>query len=81
VTILFNTEEVIKRAIEELRSLHGDDFKLEDGDVFIFSLNNCALILSNDEGNLKIEFTGNTVINLDMSCTMYEEDEKDGERK
>ena len=76
---MFNTEEVIKKAIEELKVLHGDDFKFEDGDVFIFSLKNCALTLSNDDGNLNIEFTGNTVIDLDMSCTMYEEYEKCGE--
>lgn len=75
---MFNTEEVIKKAIEELKVLHGDDFKFEDGDVFIFSLKNCALILSNDDGKLKIEFIGNTVIDLDMSCTMYEENEKGG---
>lgn len=68
---MFNTEEVIKKAIEKLKALHGDDFKFEDGDVFIFSLKNCALTLSNDDGILKIEFTGNTVIDLDMSCTMY----------
>ena len=76
---MFNTEEVVKKAIEELRIRHGDEFKFEDGDMFIFSLNNCALILSNDDGNLKIEFTGNTVIDLDMSCTMYKEDKKGGD--
>ena len=75
---MFNTEEVVKKAIEKLKILHGDDFKFEDGDVFVFSLNNCALILSNDDGNLKIEFTGNTVIDLGMSCTIYEEAEEGG---
>jgi hypothetical protein len=74
---MFNTGEVIKKAIEELKVLHGDDFKFEDGDVFIFSLKNCALILSNDDGNLKIEFTGNTVIDLDMSCSIYVEERSD----
>ena len=70
---MFNATEIVEKAIEKLKEIHGEDFKAEVGDDFVFALNNCTLILSQREDKLEVTFTGEKVIPLDMSSSAYDE--------
>lgn len=56
-----------KKAMELLKKEYGEDFKLEDGDSFVFRLNDGFLLLKMDERELGIEYCGNKVIDIDES--------------
>ena len=43
--IMNNMEEILKMALSKLKEEYGDDFKLEDGDDFIFTLNKSIVYL------------------------------------
>ena len=60
-----NINEILEKATAKLKEMYGDDFKFEEGDEFVFSLNNGALMLSYDDG-IKIKIMLDTVIPLDM---------------
>lgn len=68
-----NMEEILKMALSKLKEEYGDDFKFEDGDEFIFTLNNAVLILSQEHTDLKIKIVLDTVIPLNVDFKMAEE--------
>lgn len=50
-----NVDDIIKLAMTTLKERYGDDFQLEEGDDFVFSLRN----------GVQVKITGNKVIPLD----------------
>ena len=60
-----NINEILEKATAKLKEMYGDDFKFEDGDEFVFALNNGILFISFDKG-MKIKIMLDTVIPLDM---------------
>ncbi len=60
-----NINEILEKATAKLKEMYGDDFKFEDGDEFVFALNNGILFISFDNG-MKIKIMLDTVIPLDM---------------
>lgn len=66
--------EILNKAVQALKERFGDDFKFEEGDEFVFSLKNCSLYIGLEDGCLKTKFIGDKVIDLDVSCPLYEEE-------
>ena len=64
-----NINEILEKATAKLKEMYGDDFKFEEDDEFVFSLNNGILMLSYDEG-IKIKIMLDTVIPLDVDFEM-----------
>ena len=64
-----NINEILEKATAKLKEMYGDDFKFEEGDEFVFSLNSGALMLSYDDG-IKITVMLDTVIPLDMDLDL-----------
>ena len=60
-----NINEILEKATAKLKEMYGDDFKFEDGDEFVFALNNGTLFISFDK-EIKIKIMLDTVIPLDM---------------
>lgn len=60
-----NINEILEKATAKLKEMYSDDFKFEDGDEFVFALNNGILFISFDNG-MKIKIMLDTVIPLDM---------------
>lgn len=65
--------EILKNAYKKIREIYGEDFKAEVGDSFVFAFKNGTLILTREKDKLKVEFSGDEVIPLDMSCDVYEQ--------
>ena len=63
--MIANINEILEKATAKLKEMYGDDFKFEDGDEFVFSLNNGTLMLSYDD-EIKVRVMLDTVIPLDM---------------
>ena len=66
--------EIINLAMEQFKYEYGDDAKLEDGDEIVTVLNNCALIVSLENGELKTRFIGGKPYYIDRSLSIYRED-------
>ena len=69
-----NINEILEKATAKLKEIYGDDFEFEEGDEFVFSLNNGALMLSYDD-EIKITVMLDTVIPLDMDFDLKGGDE------
>lgn len=65
-----NTNEIITEARKKLQDVYGIS-TLEDGDEYVFILNNCTLILSVDKGTFKIKFIGGVPLKIDKFCDVY----------
>ena len=63
--MIANINEILEKATAKLKEMYGDDFKFEDGEEFVFSLNNGTLMLSYDD-EIKVTVMLDTVIPLDM---------------
>ena len=61
-----NINEILEKATAKLKEMYGDDFKFEEDDEFVFTLNNGALMLSYDDEGIEIKIMLDTVIPLDM---------------
>lgn len=60
-----NINNILELAVTALQERYGEDFQLENGDEFVFSLHNGAFILSLEDGNFQIKVLGNEMIPLD----------------
>lgn len=61
-----NINKVVDMAVIKLKEIYGDNFGLEDGDEFIFTLNNGVLILSKEDLKVKVKVALDAAIPLDM---------------
>lgn len=66
--------EIINLEMEQFKQEYGDDAKLEDGDEIVAVLNNCVLIVSLENSELKTRFIGGKPYYIDRSLTLYMED-------
>lgn len=66
-------DEILKMALNKLKEEYGEDFQFEDGDDFVFTLNNAVLMLSQEDTGLKIKFVLDSAIPLDVDFKMVEE--------
>lgn len=66
--------EIINLAMEQFKEEYGDDAKLEDGDEIVAVLNNCVLIVSLENSELKTRFIGGKPYYIDRSLSLYMED-------
>ena len=67
-----NIDEILNKSITKLKEEYGEDFKLEIGDEFVFTLNNGVLIVSQEETKLGIKIILDTAIPLDMDFDLEE---------
>ena len=63
--------EIINLAMEQFKQEYGDDAKLEDGDEIVTVLNNCVLIVSLENSELKTRFIGGKPYYIDRSLSLY----------
>lgn len=66
--------EIINLATEQFKQEYGDDAKFEDGDEIVAVLNNCVLIVSLENSELKTQFIGGKPYYIDRSLSIYMED-------
>lgn len=66
--------EIINLTMEQFKQEYGDDAKLEDGDEIVTVLNNCVLIVSLENSELKTRFIGGKPYYIDRSLSLYMED-------
>ena len=66
--------KIINLATEQFKQEYGDDAKLEDGDEIVAVLNNCVLIVSLENSELKTRFIGRKPYYIDRSLSIYMED-------
>lgn len=64
--------DVFEKVQEAIEREFGEGEKLEEGDTLVFQLNDCVLIMGLEDGNLRTEFIGGKVINVDAETGMYE---------
>ena len=65
-------QNAVLAAFEEFKKEFGENAKLEEGDEFVTVFNNCALIISIEDGTLKERFIGGKPYRVDMSLAIYE---------
>ena len=70
---MFNYGEIMDKVAQKLKEVFGDDFSIEEGDEFVFSLKNCSLYITLENGCIKTKFIGDKVMDLDISCPLYDE--------
>ena len=66
--------EIINLAMEQFKQEYGDDAKFEDGDEIVAVLNNCVLIVSLENSELKTRFIGGKPYYIDRPLSIYRED-------
>lgn len=62
---------IIDLAAKKYLEKYGEDAKMEEGESQLFLLENGALILSIDNGTLKVELIGGNPIKLDVGYSMF----------
>lgn len=67
--------QAIELAMQKFKEEYGEDEKLEDGDEFVTVFNNCILIISLENGNLKTNFIGGKPFEVDMTLKIYESED------
>ena len=56
---------------------YGEDAKLEDGEMQVFELQDCTVVLSNEENNIKINVTADKPIKCDFLSGLFVEAESE----
>lgn len=65
-------QKAVELAFVAFKERYGADAKIEEGDQIVFVLNNCTLIISLNDGNLKEEFIGGKPLQVDHTLKIYE---------
>ena len=68
-------QKAVKLAFEAFKERYGQDAKLENGDQFVCIMNNCVLVVSLEDGNLKEEFIGGKPLHVDHTLSIYESED------
>lgn len=66
----------IELAFSRFKEEFGEDAKLEDGEEFVFQLNNCVLIIGVEDGVLRHRFIGDLPIKVDYTLKIYGSEEE-----
>lgn len=65
-------QKAVELAFAAFKERYGQDAKLEEGDQIVCVMNNCTLIISLNDGNLKEEFIGGEPLRVDHTLKIYE---------
>ena len=71
-------EDSMKKISRAFHKEYGEDAKLEDGEMQVFELQDCTVVLSNEENNIKINVTADKPIKCDFSSGLFVEAENEG---
>ncbi len=72
-------QKAVELASAAFKERYGQDAKLEDGDRIVCVMNNCTLIVSLNDGNLKEEFIGGKPLRVDYTLEIYESEGNENE--
>ena len=67
-------KKAIRLAYKAFHEKYGADAKIEDGDEIVCVMNNCILIISLHDGDLKQEFIPGKPLMVDYSLGIYEQE-------
>ena len=67
--------DLLEKIFEAFRNKYGQDAKMEDGEIQVFVLKDCTMILSMDNGNMKVNVTADKPIECDFSSGIFVESE------
>ena len=73
-----NMEDFMEKIFRAFHKEYGEDAKLEDGEMQVFELQDCTVVLSNEENNIKINVTADKPIKCDFSSGLFVEAESEG---
>ncbi len=62
---------IIELAAKKFHEKYGEDARIEEGESQLFLLENGALILSIDNGQIKVELIGGDPIKLDVGYSIF----------
>ena len=71
-------EDFMEKIFRAFHKEYGEDAKLEDGEMQVFELQDCTVVLSNEENNIKINVTADKPIKCDFSSGLFVEAESEG---
>ena len=66
-----NMENILELATAKLKEKYGNDFQFEEGDEFVFTLNNGVLIILYEDLTLKIKTLLDNPIALDADFSLH----------
>ena len=67
--------DLMEKIFEVFRDKYGQDAKMEDGETQVFVLKDCTVILSIDNGAMKVKVTADKPIECDFSSGLFIESE------
>ena len=70
-------KDFMKEIYSAFHKEYGEDAKLEDGEMQVFELQDCTVVLSNEENNIKINVTADKPIKCDFSSGLFVDAESD----
>ena len=70
-------KDLMEKIFEKFREEYGSDAKLEEGEIQVFELQDCTVVLSNEENNIKINVTADKPIKCDFSSGLFVDAESD----
>ena len=72
-----NMKDFMKEISSAFHKEYGEDAKLEEGEIQVFELQDCTVVLSNEENNIKINVTADKPIKCDFSSGLFVEAESE----
>ena len=70
-------EDFMGKIFRAFHKEYGEDAKLEDGEMQVFELQDCTVVLNNEENNIKINVTADKPIKCDFSSGLFVEAESE----
>lgn len=68
--------DFIKKIFEAYENEYGKGEKLQDGEMQVFLLQDCTVVLSFEDGELGVKVTADKPIKCDFASGMFKEEEK-----
>ena len=63
--------DLMKKIFEKFREEYGNDAKLEDGEMQVFLLQDCTVVLSLNDGELGVKVTADKPIKCDFASGLF----------
>lgn len=65
-------DDLLSILIDAFKREHGEDEKINDGEIVVFELNDCTVILSLEDAKLKTEVIGDKPIRVNYTTGYFE---------
>ena len=65
-------DDLLSILIDAFKREYGEDEKINDGDIVVFALNDCTVILSLKDAKVKTEIIGNKPIKVNYTTGYFE---------